>query len=570
MKQFLTYYKPYKFILFGVLVGSCVAAVMDLVFPAMVRQILNEAIPQQNMTAVWQWCGLLFALYLFNFGLTFATNYYGHIMSSSIENDMRRDLFVHLTSMSFRFFDNNKTGQLLSRMTSDITSASELTFRGVSDLLVSVISMVGSMAMMLYMNPILGGIICVLLAFKTMHTLFVNRRMKAAFKRNREKLGDVSAVTEETLSGIRVVKAFANEKLELNRFMAQSNDLYATNKESFAILSYFGGAMSFFTNATNLIVMAAGAYMITNDMLAFSDLIAFFLYVNLFMHPMMRLMMFTEIYQRGMAGFNRFQEMMSLPIEIEDKKEAVAEGAICGSITFDNVTFGYRDEQPVLKNFSLDIKPGEKVAFVGATGAGKTTIANLLLRFYEPQSGNILIDGINIKDYKQDFMHHQVGLVQQDVFLFSDSVKYNIAYGCPGASDEQIVQAAKLAAADEFVSRLPEGYDTKVGERGVKLSGGQKQRLAIARAFLKNPPIIVFDEATSALDTKTESQIQDALDSLAKNRTTLIIAHRLSTIVHADKIVVLQDGQIAEVGTHKELLAHMGIYKTLYELDDAA
>lgn len=566
--RYLHYYKPYKWILIGVMVGSCLAAVLDLLFPYIVRHLLNVEIPEKNISEMLKWAGMLLGLYIFNFALLFAINYYGHIMSVGIENDMRRDLFGHMEKMSFRFFDNARTGQLLSRITSDIVEISELTFRGPNDLLVCSISMVGTIIMMLYMNPYLGALISLMLVGKTVHTVFINRKMKRAFRRSREKSGEVSAQAEETLSGIRLVKAFANEPLELKRFMQKSNELLNVRKESFGILSYFSGSVNFFTNATNLLVLVCGGMMIAKGSLAFSDFVAFFLYVNLFMKPILRLMVFTEMYQRGMAGFNRFNEMMAHKVEIDDAPCAISQGTVKGHITFEDVTFGYLADKPVLKHFSLDIAPGEKVAFVGATGAGKTTLASLLLRFYEPTQGRVLLDGVDIKQYQQSFLRNHVGLVQQDVFLFSDSVKFNIAYGRMQASEAQVKQAAQLAAADDFIRALPDGYATRVGERGVKLSGGQKQRIAIARAFLKNPPVMVFDEATSALDTKTEKQIQKALDKLAQNRTTLIIAHRLSTIINADRIVVLHNGEIAEMGTHQELMARGGIYKKLYELGE--
>lgn len=568
LDKYFHYYKPYKLILWGVMLGSCLAAVLDLLFPYIVRQLLNVEIPAQNVEKLLQWAGILLALYIFNFGLLFAINYYGHIMSVGIENDMRRDLFAHIEKMSFRFFDNVRTGQLLSRITSDIVEISELTFRGPNDLLVCSISMVGTIAMMLYMNPYLGGLISLLLIGKTVHTVFINRKMKRAFRRSREKSGEVSAQAEEALSGIRLVKAFANEPLELERFMRKSNELLQVRKESFGILSYFSGSVNFFTNVTNLLVLLCGGMMIAAGTLPFSDFVAFFLYVNLFMKPILRLMVFTEMYQRGMAGFNRFTEMMKQKPEINDAPAAICSGELQGRITFENVTFGYLEDKPVLKHFSLDIAPGEKVAFVGATGAGKTTLASLLLRFYEPTQGRVLLDGVDIREYQQSFLRKHIGLVQQDVFLFSDSVSFNIAYGRRQATQQELEQAARLAAADEFISALPEKYATRVGERGVKLSGGQKQRIAIARAFLKNPPVMVFDEATSALDTKTERQIQKSLDELAQNRTTLIIAHRLSTIINADRIVVLQDGEIAEIGTHHELMQRKGIYKKLYELSE--
>lgn len=562
--NFLHYYKPYKSILYGVVIGSLVAALLDLIFPMLVRQILNEVLPQKNTARLLHDTGILFILYLGNYGLLYVVNYYGHLMSAKIENDMRRDLFEHLQQMSFRYFDNAKTGQLLSRLTSDITEIGELSFRGPNDVIVCCITMIGTICILFWMNIYLGILIAVLLITKTLHTVYVNKKMKAAFRENRIKSGEITARAEESLGGIRLVKAFAQEEYELERFMEKSLDFLETRRKSYRILAYFSGSVNFFTNVTNLLILACGGLLIAKDKLSLSDFVAFLLYVNLFMKPLLRLTVFTEMYQRGMAGFQRFYEIMEMQPEIVDQENTVVCEAIQGEIEFDNLVFGYSDQKKVIKGFNLKIAPGQTVAFVGETGAGKTTIASLLLRFYEPLSGRILIDGIDIRRYKQQELRRNIGIVQQDVFLFSDSVIHNIAYVKPEATQSEVETAARLAAADRFIEELPDKYDTEIGERGVKLSGGQKQRLAIARVFLKNPPIVILDEATSSLDNHTEKLIQESLDRLAENRTTLIIAHRMSTIKNADKIIVLNNGEVAEIGTHSTLMLRGGLYYNLY------
>lgn len=562
--NFLHYYKPYKSILYGVVIGSLVAALLDLIFPMLVRQILNEVLPQKNTARLLHDTGILFILYLGNYGLLYVVNYYGHLMSAKIENDMRRDLFEHLQQMSFRYFDNAKTGQLLSRLTSDITEIGELSFRGPNDVIVCCITMIGTIGILFWVNIYLGILIAVLLITKTLHTVYVNKKMKAAFRENRIKSGEITARAEESLGGIRLVKAFAQEEYELERFMEKSLDFLETRRKSYKILAYFSGSVNFFTNVTNLLILACGGLLIAKDKLSLSDFVAFLLYVNLFMKPLLRLTVFTEMYQRGMAGFQRFYEIMEMQPEIVDQENTVVCEAIQGEIEFDNLVFGYSDQKKVIKGFNLKIAPGQTVAFVGETGAGKTTIASLLLRFYEPLSGRILIDGIDIRRYKQQELRRNIGIVQQDVFLFSDSVIHNIAYAKPEAAQSEVETAARLAAADRFIEELPDKYDTEIGERGVKLSGGQKQRLAIARVFLKNPPIVILDEATSSLDNHTEKLIQESLDRLAENRTTLIIAHRMSTIKNADKIIVLNNGEVAEIGTHSTLMLRGGLYYNLY------
>lgn len=562
--NFLHYYKPYKSILYGVVIGSLVAALLDLVFPMLVRQILNEVLPQKNTDRLLHDTGILFILYLGNYGLLYLVNYYGHLMSAKIENDMRRDLFEHLQQMSFKYFDNAKTGQLLSRLTSDIAEIGELSFRGPNDIIVCCITMIGTIGILFWMNVYLGILIAVLLIAKTLHTVYVNKKMKAAFRENRVKSGEITARAEESLGEIRLVKAFAQEEYELARFMEKSLDFLETRRRSYKILAYFSGSVNFFTNITNLLILACGGLLIAKDKLSLSDFVAFLLYVNLFMKPLLRLTVFTEMYQRGMAGFQRFYEIMEMKPEIINQKDTVVCKKIRGEIEFDNLVFGYSDQKKVIKGFNLKIAPGQTVAFVGETGAGKTTIASLLLRFYDPLSGRILVDGIDIRQYKQQELRRNIGIVQQDVFLFSDSVTHNIAYAKPEAEQSEVENAARLAAADKFIEELPNKYATEIGERGVKLSGGQKQRLAIARVFLKNPPIVILDEATSSLDNYTEKLIQESLDKLAENRTTLIIAHRMSTIKNADKIIVLNNGEVAEIGTHSTLMSGGGLYYNLY------
>ena len=562
--NFLHYYKPYKSILYGVVIGSLVAALLDLVFPMLVRQILNEVLPQKNTDRLLHDTGILFILYLGNYGLLYLVNYYGHLMSAKIENDMRRDLFEHLQQMSFKYFDNAKTGQLLSRLTSDIAEIGELSFRGPNDIIVCCITMIGTIGILFWMNVYLGILIAVLLIAKTLHTVYVNKKMKAAFRENRVKSGEITARAEESLGGIRLVKAFAQEEYELARFMEKSLDFLETRRRSYKILAYFSGSVNFFTNITNLLILACGGLLIAKDKLSLSDFVAFLLYVNLFMKPLLRLTVFTEMYQRGMAGFQRFYEIMEMKPEIINQKDTVVCKKIRGEIEFDNLVFGYSDQKKVIKGFNVKIAPGQTVAFVGETGAGKTTIASLLLRFYDPLSGRILVDGIDIRQYKQQELRRNIGIVQQDVFLFSDSVTHNIAYAKPEAEQSEVENAARLAAADKFIEELPNKYATEIGERGVKLSGGQKQRLAIARVFLKNPPIVILDEATSSLDNYTEKLIQESLDKLAENRTTLIIAHRMSTIKNADKIIVLNNGEVAEIGTHSTLMSGGGLYYNLY------
>lgn len=564
-KTFLSYYKPYKGILLFLVIGSLLRALLELFFPYVVKLMLEQQLPLHNLPLLLKWSAALLAMYLLNFGMHFGIIYWAQSMSYSMERDMRHDLFRHLQKLSFGFYDKNKSGQLLSRLTSDLSEINGFAGNAPIDLIVCGLTMGGTMVILIYMNPMLGSLIAFLLLVKAVHTVFVNLRMKRAFFANRVAMGEVTGKAAESINGVRLIKAFAGERSDMAQFMEKADAYLTVCKKSFKITSYFVGSMIFFSNFINVAILVVGGLLINQGLMSFGELVAFFLYVGLFMKPLMQLLGFIQVYQRGMAGFKRFYELLQEKPEIIDAPDAKICPPCKGNITFDNVSFAYADGRPVIRNLSLSVAAGETVAFVGATGAGKTTIASLLLRFYEPQSGRILLDGCDIREFTQESLRRQIGLVQQDVFLFGDSVRYNIAYAKPDATADEVQAAAKAAAADEFIQKLPAGYDTEVGERGVKLSGGQKQRLAIARVFLKNPPVVVLDEATSALDNITEQQIQKELDELAAGRTTLIIAHRLSTIRHADKIVVLDEGAVAECGSHEELLARKGRYYDLYQ-----
>lgn len=564
MKRLWACYAPYQNILFFVIAGSVLTAGLEISFPMIVRYILEDILPAGDMVRLVHTAAVLFILYVVCLCSSFCVSYFGRSMGTHIENDLRCRLFSHIESMSFSFFDNAKTGQLLSRIISDISEIGDLVFQMPNLIMVCLITMCGSAFFLFYINWQLAIFVLFLIFLKTAGTMILNRRMKETFRIAREKMGLVSSQAMESLNAIRLVQSFCNEAVELQKFVAASDKLRRAQQRTFMFEAYLTSSVIFFSNLTNLVIIAAGSFFIMLGVMSLGDLVAFLMYLMVFIRPIMQLTMLTERYQRGLAGYRRYEELMAIEPDVADKTDAVEAGVIEGRVAFEDVSFSYNGKDPVLRRFSLDIPRGKTVAIVGPTGAGKSSVASLLLRFYDIQSGRITLDGRDIRQYTLSSLRRSIGIVQQDVFLFSDSIRENIAYGRPDATEQEIIEAAKLADAHEFIMKLPDGYDSAIGERGVKLSGGQKQRLAIARVFLKNPPVLILDEATSALDNETERRIQQALQDLSHNRTTLVIAHRLATIRHADSIVVLTKEGICEQGTHGELMERKGLYYELY------
>lgn len=564
MKRLWACYAPYHTILFFVIAGSVLTAGLEISFPMIVRYILEDILPAGDMLRLVHTAAVLFILYVVCLCSSFCVSYFGRSMGTHIENDLRCRLFSHIESMSFSFFDNAKTGQLLSRIISDISEIGDLVFQMPNLIMVCLITMCGSAFFLFYINWQLAIFVLFLILLKTAGTMILNRRMKETFRIAREKMGLVSSQAMESLNAIRLVQSFCNEAVELKKFVAASDKLRRAQQRTFMFEAYLTSSIIFFSNLTNLVIIAAGSFFIMLGVMSLGDLVAFLMYLMVFIRPIMQLTMLTERYQRGLAGYRRYEELMAVAPAVADGADAVAAGTIEGRVAFEDVNFSYNGKDPVLRRFSLDIPRGKTVAIVGPTGAGKSSVASLLLRFYDIQAGCITLDGRDIRQYTLSSLRRSIGIVQQDVFLFSDSIRENIAYGRPDATEQEIIEAAKLADAHEFIMKLPDGYDSAIGERGVKLSGGQKQRLAIARVFLKNPPVLILDEATSALDNETERKIQQALQDLSHNRTTLVIAHRLATIRHADRIVVLTKDGICEEGTHDELMECKGLYYDLY------
>ncbi len=573
LKKLASYYRPYLPLFLADMFFAILGAGVTLVIPLIVRYITNHVITMEAGAALHKIAGLA-VLMLVLVAVECFCNYfianYGHVMGAKIEYDMRAEIFGHYQKLSFSFFNNQKVGQLMSRITSDLFDISELLHHGPEDLVISVIKIVGSFVILLNIDVKLTMIAFAFIPVMLVYAMYFNTRMKRAFKRNRVKIAEINSQIEDNLSGIRVVKSFANEEVELDKFEEGNQGFLAAKKNSYRYMAGYHSGLGALTTLITIVVLVSGAVLITNGQVNVTDLITFLLYINTFTEPVKKLINFTEQFQNGYTGYERFMEMMAIAPDIADRPGAVELKHVKGDISFDNVSFHYEENtETVLNHINLEVEAGAYMALVGSSGAGKSTLCSLIPRFYDVTGGAVKIDGQDIRDVTLKSLRSQIGIVQQDVYLFVGTVMDNIRYGRPGATREEVMEAAKSANAHEFIMALPDGYDTDIGQRGVKLSGGQKQRLSIARVFLKNPPILIFDEATSALDNESEKVVQESLEKLAKNRTTFVIAHRLSTIRNAEKILVLTDSGIEEEGSHRELLEKDGIYAKLYSMQFA-
>ncbi len=564
LRRFAHYYRPHLRLFILDLMCALGVASLELVFPVMTRYMINEVVPAGHMKLLLWLVGILVVLYLAVAGLTYVINYWGHVVGIRMEADMRRDIFSHLQRLSFKFYDNNRTGKLMSRVVNDLNEITELAHHGPEDLFLSTVMMSGSLAILFAIEWRLALAMAAFIPLMVWFAISQRSAMQSAFREVREKIADVNAQLENSISGNRVVQAFTNEDYEITKFQ-QSNTLFKKAKYfAYKRMSRFMTGMGFLTNFLNVAVVGYGGVLIYLKIIGVGDLVAFVLYVGLILQPIRRLTNFTQQFERGMSGFKRFTEIMDETPEIRDSPEARELTNVQGRIEFREVTFSYDDEAHVLRHVNLEIPAGKTVALVGPSGAGKTTMCNLIPRFYDVSAGSITVDGVDIRGITLSSLRRAIGIVQQDVFLFTGTVRENILYGDVDATDSQIIQAARRANIHEFVQSLSDGYDSEIGEKGIRLSGGQKQRLAIARAFLMNPPILLLDEATASLDNETEAKIQEALTELSAGRTTVVIAHRLSTIRNADEIVVLTDDGIVERGTHEELMAAGKLYSELY------
>lgn len=568
-KKFLSYYKPYKGLFYADMACAIIVSATVLAIPLCIRYITKslEANTLDALNQIYIVGGVMLALVALHAICHAFVDYKGHMMGAMMERDMRNELFEHYQKLSFKFYDDHRTGQLMTRISNDTFDLAELYHHGPEDIVISLLNFIGAFIILLNINVKLAFIALLFLPIMGLYGFYFSRKMQHALRKSRDRIGDINAQVEDSLAGIRVVKSFTNEAAERKKFQYENNRFIESRKEGYKNEAYFYDGLITLTQLMTVAVVIFGAISIVKGSLDLADLLTFLLYTVILIEPIQRLGNFTRLYQEGITGFNRFMEILEVEPDIKDASEATELTDVQGSIEFRNVSFKYREGyEHVLKNISLKVKIGEYIALVGPSGAGKTTLCSLIPRFYEVNAGEILIDGKNIKSLKLGSLRKHIGLVQQDVYLFAGTVVDNIRYGNLQATEDEIIMAAKKANAHDFIMSLPNGYQTDIGQRGVKLSGGQKQRLSIARVFLKNPPIIIFDEATSSLDNESEKAVQDALEKLIENRTTIVIAHRLSTIRNAKRILVLTDNGIEEQGTHKELLGLNGIYANLYNM----
>ncbi|MBL8968607.1 MAG: ABC transporter ATP-binding protein [Spirochaetaceae bacterium] len=565
LKRFMRYYRPYKGLFVLDMLCALFLAGADLVFPAATRRVIDVVVPAKDWSALgWMAAGLLLLFFL-RAAFEFVVGYWGHVLGVNIQRDMRRDIFGHLQTLDHKFFDDTKTGQIMSRIVSDLFELAEISHHAPEDLLVATVRILGAFAVMLAIEWRLALVACAALPFMIVYALRYRTRLLDSFRKSRERQAAINERVEESISGIRVVKSFTNEGYEIDRFAEGNESFRETRVETVRRLGFFYSGLGLLGNVALVVVLAAGGAFAISGAVSLGSYVAFALFVTQFLQPISVLMRFFEMYQDGAAGFRRFLEIMDRAPQVTDAPGATPLGEVRGGIEFRNVGFRYAEGQErVLHAVDLSVPAGETVAVVGPSGAGKTTLCSLIPRFYEVEEGAVMVDGRDVRDVTLESLRRAVGVVQQDTFLFAGTVRENIAYGRQGATEEEVVEAARAAAADDFIRDLPRGYDTVVGERGVKLSGGQKQRVAIARMFLKNPPILILDEATSSLDARSEETIRASIERLSRGRTTFIIAHRLATIRHAKRIVVLTEDGIAEEGTHDELIARRGAYFDLY------
>lgn len=570
LKKMMGYYKPYLKIFWADMFFATLSAAVALTIPLVVRYVTSTLIylPADEIIRQITYIGIgLAALLAIDCYSRFFIGNYGHVMGAKMEYDMRAELFGHMQKLSFSFYDDAKVGQLMSRITSDLFDITELLHHGPENIILSVLKIAGAFVILVNINGWLALAAFAVLPFMFAFAFLLNKKMRRAFRNNRIKIADINAQIEDNLSGIRVVKSFANEDIENEKFRVGNDGFLAAKKNSYHYMGSFQAGVGVFTTMIQVSVILVGTVLIAYGRVDMTDLVTFLLYIGVFTDPIRTLVDFTEQFQNGYTGFERFQEIMNIRPDIEDAPGATPIGTVKGEIEFDNVSFQYKDNQEnVLNHINLKVPAGAYMALVGSSGAGKTTLCSLIPRFYDVTGGRIMIDGKDIRSVTLKSLRDQIGMVQQDVYLFAGTIFENIQYGKPGATREEVIEAAKNANAHEFIMAFPDGYDTDIGQRGIKLSGGQKQRLSIARVFLKNPPILIFDEATSALDNESEKVVQDSLEKLAKNRTTFVIAHRLTTIQNAEKILVLTEDGIAESGTHEELLAQGGLYEKLYHM----